>query len=160
MFCPRCGAQNKLEQKFCRNCGQSLPAVKLALEGKVDEAASTIAKDFNTLAGGILTLIIFALIALVSTFFSGFNAGLNLILGLLIAGPIIYKGIKRLERSIKLIDVKTKIQEPEPNKTTTEAVENTMLPPVPETDPLAVSQIPSTVTEHTTLNLKPPEHRG
>lgn len=37
MFCPHCGSENKLE-KYCRQCGLSLTAVRLALDGRIDEA--------------------------------------------------------------------------------------------------------------------------
>src|SRR5262245_61784666 len=110
MFCPRCGAQNKAEQKFCRQCGLSLSAVKLALEGTVDEVAVTIEKDFDRLASGILALVIFMVVALVSGFFSSTNAAIILILGLLIAGPIIYRGVKRVNRSIKSMVAKEESQ--------------------------------------------------
>jgi len=42
MFCPRCGTENDLAQKFCRQCGQSLSSVRLVLEGRVDEATATL----------------------------------------------------------------------------------------------------------------------
>ncbi|MCI0337255.1 MAG: zinc-ribbon domain-containing protein [Acidobacteria bacterium] len=163
MFCPRCSAQNRPEQKFCRQCGLSLPAVRLALEGKIDEAAATIEKDFSKLASGAVTLGIFALIALISSFFSGFNAALNLILGLLIAGPMIYLGLKRLERSIKLIDPKKQaadqIKEPAHLVTLIQSEHKDLaLPPVPDTDPLRSSHVPGSVTEQTTLNLEQPVH--
>jgi hypothetical protein len=163
MFCPRCSAQNKLEQKFCRQCGLSLPSVRLALEGKIDEAAATIKKDFDKLASGALTLIIFALIALIASFFSGFNASINLILGLLISVPIIYKGIKRLQRSIKLIDSKEQLQQqinqPSGKASLEEGPAKAILPQVPDTDPLRSSQVPGSVAEHTTLDLKQPVPR-
>jgi hypothetical protein len=159
MFCPRCSAQNKPDQKFCRHCGLSLPGVRLALEGKIDEASATIEKDFNKLASGVFTLAIFALIALASSFFSGFNAAINLILGLLIAGPMIYIGLKRLERSIKLIDPKEqnqkRISEPADQASPNQAEQaNAALTPVPDTDPLLSTPAPGSVAEHTTLNLK------
>ncbi len=159
MFCPRCSAQNKLEQKYCRQCGLSLPGVRLALEGKIDEAAATIEKDFDKLASGVITFAIFALIALVSSFFSGFNAAINLILGLLIAGPMIYRGLKRLDRAIKLIDPKEQkqkqISEPADHESLSQmAPANAALPPVPDTDPLLSTPPPGSVAEHTTLNLK------
>ena len=38
MFCPQCGSENDQDKKFCSSCGQSLAAVQLALEGRVDAA--------------------------------------------------------------------------------------------------------------------------
>ena len=38
MFCPECGSENDADKKYCRNCGQALAAVRLALGGQVDAA--------------------------------------------------------------------------------------------------------------------------
>ena len=38
MFCPQCGSDNDADKKFCRSCGQSLAAVRLALDGRVEAA--------------------------------------------------------------------------------------------------------------------------
>ena len=45
MFCPQCGAENEKDKSYCRRCGQSLAAVRLALEGRVDEAIKTVEGD-------------------------------------------------------------------------------------------------------------------
>ena len=44
MFCPRCGTENNLEKRYCRHCGQPLSSVRLALEGRVDLAITTLQK--------------------------------------------------------------------------------------------------------------------
>jgi hypothetical protein len=44
MFCPHCGSENKLE-KYCRRCGQSLEALRLVLDGRIDEAKNIIQGD-------------------------------------------------------------------------------------------------------------------
>ncbi|MGH9798752.1 MAG: zinc-ribbon domain-containing protein [Blastocatellia bacterium] len=160
MFCPKCGAQNKDDQKFCRGCGQSLPAVRMALEGKIEEATQALTKDFDKLASGAVTLIIFASIALAASFFSKGSAIFNLVLGLLIAAPMIFVGMKRLQNSIKLLDPK---EQPKPLPSSTPAAlpqpeaQQVALPSVPDTDPLAVSPGPASVTEHTTFQLKQPK---
>lgn len=159
MFCPKCGAQNRDEQKFCRSCGQSLPAVRMAMEGKIDEATQTLTKDFDKLASGALTLAIFALIALVVSFFSGGSASVNLILGLLIAGPMIYKGVKRLDRSIKLLNPKEhakSLPPTSPAALSQPEAPQAALPSVPDTDPLIVNSPSASVVEHTTFQLKQP----
>ena len=38
MFCPQCGSENNLEKAYCSRCGLALTAVRLALDGRVDEA--------------------------------------------------------------------------------------------------------------------------
>ena len=163
MFCPKCGAQNRIEQKFCRSCGQSLSTVRMALEGRIDEVAATLEKDVDKIASGALTLAIFAVIALIASLFTGFGTvTINLIVGLLIAGPAIYKSLVRLERSVKLLNKKGPLPAaslPQAENTALNQAQpaNVVLPSVPDTDPLGVSQNPSSVTEHTTFQLKQPE---
>jgi hypothetical protein len=99
----RCAAQNKSEQKFCRNCGLSLPSVRLALGGKVEEASTTIAGDVDQLVGGAVTFGVFALVALFSALFDRGNTVINLTLGFLIAGPIFYRALRRTQRAVELI---------------------------------------------------------
>lgn len=155
MFCPRCGAQNKFENRYCRECGLSLATVRLTLEGRVDEAAARLEKIEGSLTSGAVTLGIFVVIALINFFFdSGKNwiVFINLMLGLLIAGPMIYKGAKRLEWVRKLMDGKAHLQGLESER----PAEN-FLPPVPDTDPLQIQQpMANSVTERTTFNLTPP----
>lgn len=130
----------------------------MALEGRIDEVAATLEKDADKLAGGAFTLAIFAAIALLTGVLSGsFSTVVNLLLGLLIGGPMIYKGAKRLERSIKLLNPKepAKLEpaaaplnpaKPEPPVAA--------LPAVSDTDPLPASSAPVSVIEHTTRRLK------
>jgi hypothetical protein len=157
MFCPKCGAQNRIEQKFCRSCGQSLVSVQMALEGRIDEAVATLEKDLEKLSGGALTLAIFAVIALIASFFSGFGTvTINLALGLLIAGPMIYKGLIRLDRSIKLLDQKAPVKIEAPSVQSVLAAPEppvAALLAVPDTDPLQSHPAPASVTEPTTLQL-------
>lgn len=42
MFCPQCGCENDAQKNFCRKCGQPLAAVRLAMDGRVDEAAKSL----------------------------------------------------------------------------------------------------------------------
>jgi uncharacterized membrane protein YvbJ len=73
MFCPQCGAENNLEKSFCRQCGQPLAAVRLAMDGRVDAAMKTIDGDNKLrgyrfrigIAGGLI------LIAIVTIFTGG-----------------------------------------------------------------------------------------
>lgn len=160
MFCPKCGIQNKDDQKFCRGCGQSLPAVRMALEGRLEEGLQALNKDFDKLASGAVTLIVFASIALAASFFSSGSAIFNLVLGLLIAAPMIFIGMKRLQNSIKLLDPKEQPKSlpasPHAALPSAEA-QPAALPSVPDTDPLNVAATPSSVAEHTTFQLKQPQ---
>ncbi len=164
MFCPRCATQNKPDQKFCRGCGLSLASVRLAIEGKVDEAAATLEKDVESIASGALTLIIFVFIALIASIFSAGSAAFNLILGLLIGGTLIYKGFKRTNQTIKLISAQEALagrgKSPLSQSSVIEAEQDIpALISVPDTDPLISTPAPGSIAEHTTYELKQPEPR-
>ena len=47
MFCPQCAAENDIDKSYCRQCGQPLSAVRLALECRVDEAIKIVEGDKN-----------------------------------------------------------------------------------------------------------------
>jgi hypothetical protein len=64
MFCPRCSAENNLEQKYCRQCGLQLTAARIALHGGVDEALARYWWGEGLLAGGSIFLILSVLAAL------------------------------------------------------------------------------------------------
>lgn len=160
MFCPRCGTQNKDEQKFCRGCGQPLSAMQMAMEGRLEETLQTLTKNFEKLTSGAVTLIIFASIALAACVFSPFTAVINLALGLIIGAPLVFIGAKQLQTAIKQLEPKERakslpksepagfvLPEPEPAKLTA----------VPDTDPLIVNAVPSSIVEHTTFQLKQPK---
>jgi len=155
MFCPRCGAQNRFENRYCRECGLSLATVRLTLEGRVDEAVARLEKVEGSLTSGAATLGIFVVIALINFFFDSSKNWLvfiNLTLGLLIAGPMIYKGAKRLEWVRKLMDGKAHLERLDGER----PAENFLLS-VPDTDPLQIKQpVANPVTEHTTFNLTRP----
>jgi hypothetical protein len=158
MYCPRCGAENRREQKFCRQCGLGLPGVRLALEGRLMPGVETLKKDFDYLAGGIVTLGVFAVIALISVFFESdknWSVFVNLLLGLIIAGPMIYRGLRRVESAIRVVD-------PGAAATIIEATPAPAALPeiVPDTDPLVPASVPSSITEEATLHLKHPKSRG
>lgn len=71
MFCPKCGAKNLEDAKFCRACGADIHLVPRALAGSLPEAAGkkekkakeppTLEKGFENVFGGIACLVIFVL---------------------------------------------------------------------------------------------------
>ncbi len=161
MFCPQCGASNDRDQKFCRQCGQALTAVRLAIEGRVDEALEKLRKGEDSLASGAINLAIFSSIALVmsvvATFFNAFGSGpwpmINIAIGLAIGLPLAIRGIRRLERARKILEA-----EDQKNRAELTDRAKVRLPEAPNTAPTALPRTtPASVTEHTTYELEPPE---
>ena len=162
MFCPRCNTQNESEQKYCRQCGLPLGSIRVALEGHAEEAFSKYQKGGGALSAGAITLIVCVLIALLNSFLSSeprnYGALINLLIGLLVALPLIITGLVRLSRAERLLKgkdlaiplIRGQTDEPE------------LLPPAShKIDPLAESMsAQNSVTEQTTLKLKRgAEHR-
>ena len=150
MYCPKCGDHNETQQSFCRQCGQSLISVRLALEGRVDEVIAKFAKAEDLLAGGLLTFAIFVIGAVVSLMLGGsVPFAISLLLGFAICLPIVIKGLVRVDRLGRLLD---------PKKTSSDMLREAGRPAAellaaPPTDSLVA---PNSITEDTTLNLKTP----
>lgn len=160
MYCPKCSAQNEAEQKYCRRCGLPLTVVNLALEGRVDEALAQYKKGGGSLSGGTITLGLCLIGALINLIlipgpWNGYAVLANSIIGLVIALPMIITGHVRLSRAKRLLSS----ENPTHHLMKAESHQPaTLLPPAAVTDPLlSPVPIPSSVTEHTTLNLKSPE---
>src|SRR5262245_16992590 len=169
MFCPRCSAQNRSEQKFCRNCGLSLPSVRLALEGKVDEAAAELKRSSDKLRPAAWTMGFFILAALGNAVFgSEWGAVINLVLGALITSGWFYKGFKQMDRVLNTLEGKELGQSVDSaiastNKSISQAEPTSQaefsLLAVPDTDPLLAPPAAGSIAEHTTFELKKPEPR-
>ena len=76
MFCPKCATENDVDKSYCRKCGQSLAAVRLALDGRIDEAIKIVEGD-KRLSGyrfriGIAILVI---LVAITTILTGFKIG-------------------------------------------------------------------------------------
>ncbi|MFN0088138.1 MAG: zinc-ribbon domain-containing protein [Blastocatellia bacterium] len=158
MFCPRCATENRQDQKYCRNCGLSLPSVRSAMEGAVDEAAVSLTKDVDRLSGGATTLAVFALIALATAFFSKESAAINLILGLIIGGPMIYLGMRGATRAIERMGLRPPESAAPFTPPALEAprASPAEIPVVPDTGKMAPLAPPGSIAEHTTFELKRP----
>lgn len=153
MFCPRCATENQKEQRYCRQCGLTLPSVKLALEGHVDEAIEKLKKSKTALEWGFIILIIGLL-----------NAGINLLLhawqsaifsgviGLLVGKVLILIALLRIWRADKLLNLTEKKDEQkvlaQPER------DESALPPAPITEELRRTPAPApSVVENTTIKL-------
>lgn len=156
MYCPQCGIHNEPKQSYCRQCGQGLMSVQLALDGRVDEATAKFKKAEDLLAGGLLTFAIFVLTGIISLVIAGLVPfAINVILGFIICLPIVIKGLMRVDHLRRLLDPQEEAGKLLPGQAARPVAE---LPSARTTDSLdSRLPIPGSVTEHTTFSLKTPE---
>lgn len=155
MYCPDCGTINENRPSFCRTCGRSLTGIQLATDGRVDEAIAKFKKSEDLLATGLVIFSIFVLGALVSLFLSGvYPFAISIGLGLIVCVPIVFMGLVRIDRVRRLLDP----AEESPKRIDESKNNRSALPPARATDELPRrSDVPDSVTEHTTLNLQDPK---
>ena len=159
MFCPRCGAENDLEQKYCRRCGLPLAAARISLQGGIDEALTRHKKGENLLTGGSVTLVIFILGAFANILLNpgpwNYGVVVNLLLGLVITAPLITTGLVRLRRARRALQPRG-LQDQLTSDPSTGG--GALTSSAHTTDRLLSPVIaPPSVTEHTTLHLKSPK---
>jgi len=154
MFCPRCGTENDLEQGYCRQCGQSLTDVRLALQGAATESLAKLKSSAQVMNGGIATLAVFTLVAVIITLL-GIALGqptlstiamINAAFGALIGLPLVIVGKSRVRRATQLLS-----GSPETRALDVER-RNEAITSCPQSDFNRLA--PSSVTENTTLDLK------
>lgn len=150
MFCPKCGTRNLIEQKYCRACGHHLTAHIDALEGRVDDANTYLSKGSRFVAIGLIVVGVAKLNILANFFLGGDRSGviLNILILLLVAVPLITFGFIRIGQAKHALALKEKAGD----KAVT-ATDLDQLPAAADTD-RSISI--SSVTEHTTLELKEP----
>ena len=156
MFCPRCSTENKKEQSYCRQCGLTLPAIRLALEGRVDEAIRKYKKSETALDWGFVILLIGGLNAAVNAFFHAWQPAIFAgVLGFLIGTSLILIGLSRMGHASKILNPPEKKEEPEALPPAHSNRTNSALPAAPITEELRESPAshPS-VVENTTIRLK------
>lgn len=164
MFCPKCGIGNLGDAKFCRACGHSLAGHRAALENNFEAAVERIKSGATALGLSAVGLILISLMAL-GVWLSQKDAGafFTLIPVLAFTIPAAIIGIVRLTRAYRALSAADRGEQKSIAQSTTTAIH---LPAGAATDPLAeVSPAPTSVTEHTTLNLESPlpapdEERG
>lgn len=111
MFCPRCGTEDGSEQSYCRQCGLSLPAVGLALGGRVDEALSKLKGGSGSLSGGATILVIGLLNALANGYFAAWqSAVVSAVLGSAIGVPLMVVGMARVRHAKRLLTSGERLQ--------------------------------------------------
>jgi Predicted membrane protein len=153
MFCPKCGANNLDEQRYCRGCGHGLASHRLAMEGKVEDAGTHIKSGSLLVSIGLIVVGIVKLNLILNLIFSPSKFGVifNLLLLLIVAVPLIVAGIFRLGRAKRALS-----SPPEASDEAVAASEAAQLAAAPTTDHLIDMPL---VTEHTTFELKEPEPR-
>ena len=111
MYCPACGIQNEAEHGYCRQCGQALFAVRIALEGNADQSLKNLKSSDKWISAGTATTLVFTLIALAISI-AGIASNnleltnialINLMLGLGIGIPLIFVGQVSLKRAKHLL---------------------------------------------------------
>jgi len=153
MFCPNCGIANLIDQKFCRGCGHSLAAHKIALENNFEEAVEKIKSGATALGASICCLVVISLMAL-SVWISQNDAGVffTLVPVLALSIPAAIYGLVRLNRAHRVLSATD-----HGNKAVGKSQTAVHLGSAATTYPLAeAAQVPASVTEHTTLNLESP----
>jgi len=150
MFCPKCGTQNLIEQKYCSACRHQLTAHLAALEGRVDDASTYLNKGSMFVAIGLIVIGIAKLNILANFFLRADKVGviINILILLLIAVPLITFGLIRISHAKRALAPKDKAED--------KAITAANLDQLPAADTDRSISIPS-VTEHTTLELKEPE---
>lgn len=158
MFCPRCGTENKLEQHYCRQCGLTLPAVKLALEGHVDEAIGNLKTSKTMLEWGLIIFVLGLLNAGINAFLHAWQSAIfSGAVGLLVGKTLILIAMLRIWRANKLLNPPEKKDEPQSPVLTQSEHAGAGLPPAPITEELRRTPArPHSVIENTTLKLKQP----
>lgn len=153
MFCPKCGANNADEPRYCRGCGHGLASHRLALEGKVEDAGTHIKSGSLLVSIGLVIVGIVKLNLLANLIFSPtkWSVIFNLLLLLLVAVPLIVAGILRLGHAKRALSSPTA-----PDDQALAAGPSAQLASATTTDRFI--ETPS-VTEHTTLELKEPRRR-
>jgi hypothetical protein len=158
MFCPQCAAENSLEQKYCRRCGLHLAASRISLQGGVGNALAQHKKGQVMFASGGATLLIFMLVAVANILLGSgpYPVLINLLLGLVVAVPLMAAGFAHMRRAERTLNPKdepsqlTGIQADETRTLTSSAYStDPLLPPM---------KTPDSITEATTLNLSSPKH--
>jgi uncharacterized membrane protein YvbJ len=72
MFCPGCGSENDAEKKYCRQCGKPLSAVRVALDGRIDEAIKVVKGEEGNFRYRLrIALAVFLILVSIATIFSG-----------------------------------------------------------------------------------------
>lgn len=157
MFCPRCGTENNAELRFCRRCGLAMPAVRLALDARMDEALPLMQRGQAALEWSALALLLGLLNGGINAYLGARqSAAFSIVVALLISLTLFVVGKMKLRRANRLL-------QPSPEQSAPAQVDGAgdsaaSLQPASDGDapPHALPPLPhNSVAEETTLKLKP-----
>lgn len=160
MFCPRCGAENVEAQGFCRRCGMSLAAVRLASEGRLDDGLAKLGKGAGNVTAGAVVFAIGLVNAAVNNIFfdSWLSAYISILAGSAVGVPLFAVGLSRVKHARRILTGEADAESlaEDAKSLEGEARPTTLLPEADAGafDAAAVAARDS-VTEHTTLKLDP-----
>ena len=155
MFCPACSSENDPEKSYCRRCGLSLVAVRLALDGRVDQAIKVAKKDQSKVRYRVrIALCVFLILVAIATIFSngwfGFS-NLQSAAVILIIMLLVFMQTMRQSRQIaRLLDTETPSESLSPSEI--DQADRALNPPSKHVAASAITPNPS-VTEQDTLRL-------
>src|SRR5215216_6972035 len=115
MFCPKCGTQNLIEQRYCRGCGHQLAGHRAALEGDYEDATANLKKGSTFISLGFVVGAICKL-NILANWFAGvdeFGIIINTLIALLVAVPLVLIGVIRLSQARRVLSPKNQVDEDE-----------------------------------------------
>ena len=144
MFCPQCAAENETDKSFCRRCGQPLAAVRLALEGRVDEAIKIVEgdkmlSDYRLRVGIAGVVIVTSILTILTGVQIGFRNIQSAALILILLMIFFLHLSRRYHRVARLLDAEEQLGSPK-------------LTSAPQSQ--LRDAAPSSITEQSTLELK------
>jgi len=156
MFCPKCGSQNVDESRFCRGCGADLTGVLAVIEGKPALGRPVAEKQIDLFSSGIRNVVLafgFAALAFIIAMIPGDTH--FWVMFLIPAFILLASGISRIIKANWLKE----LRDEEANRLSSRQTpvlaagqQDYIKPSIYETDNLL--EVPASVTEGTTKNLK------
>lgn len=105
MFCPGCATENGSEQGFCRRCGLSLSGVRIASEGRLDEALLKLSKGSGRITAGLVVILVGLLNVLINNALDAWMAAyLSGALGTAIGAPLVATGLSQVKQAKRLLN--------------------------------------------------------
>jgi hypothetical protein len=78
MFCPQCGIEDIVNQRYCKHCGQLLTSVELAMEGSFDRSFAELRRCERALTTGGIFVGIYSLLVIFGLAFALFKGNIDI----------------------------------------------------------------------------------